>query len=269
MMKITVIVTTYNRPDALKRVLDGLLAQTCLPDEIIVADDGSTLDTRAMLAPYIALQGRSISHVWQKDKGFRAGRIRNKAVLASNGDYLILLDGDCIPEAHFVADHMSLAEKGCFFQGKRVLVHEKQTDSFDHRDSQSILRLIGLALCSSISNTHHIIRLPFFPSYKVEKISGIRSCNMGIYKKDLEAINGFNQAFVGWGREDTEFVVRLFKYGLKRKENPFRAICYHLWHPENSRANLAENDRLLEASVKLDSYYCDSGLSSLNLDQDG
>jgi len=259
-MKVSVIVTTYNRPDALKKVVDGLLCQTRLPSEIIVADDGSGPETGSILAPYLKIQAPVICHVRQEDKGFRAARIRNKAILEATGEYLILLDGDCIPETHFVADHLALAEHGCFFQGKRVLVNEKQAGRFDHRDVGALGRLMALALGGGISNSHHIIRIPFFPAYKTSKISGIRSCNMGIFKEDVTAVNGFNQAFIGWGREDTEFVVRLFRYGLKRKENPFKAICYHLWHRENSRDKLDENDSLLERSERSGSYYCKQGM---------
>ena len=259
-MNVSVIVTTYNRPDALRKVMDGLLAQTCLPDEIIVADDGSGPDTRAAMAPYLEHRQVAVSHVWQADKGFRAARIRNKAIHASTGEYLILLDGDCIPEKHFVADHKALARPGYFFQGKRVLVNEKEAEGFESRHTGSLTRLMGLALRSGISNSHHIIRLPFFPTYSVAKLSGIRSCNMGLYRKDVVAVNGFNQDFVGWGREDSEFVVRLFRYGLGRRENPFRAVCFHLWHRENSRDKLERNDDLLERSEQADVYYCDQGL---------
>lgn len=262
-MKASVIVTTYNRPDALKKVLEGLLAQTCLPHEIIVADDGSGASTAAMLVPYLARQDLRITHVWQKDEGFRAARIRNKAILESTGDYLLLLDGDCIPETHFVADHMALATPGCFFQGKRALVNEKAMDQFDHQSMASFPKLLWLVLSSGISNSHHILRVPFFPSHEVKKLSGIRSCNLGISKKDVEAVNGFNHEFTGWGREDTEFVIRLFRYGLKRKENPFKAICYHLWHNENSRNKLDRNDQLLEKTNQSESYYCKLGLDSL------
>jgi len=265
-MKISIVVTTYNRPDALVKVLDGLIHQTCLPDEIVVADDGSSDETRACLKPFLARTDIRIIHVWQEDKGFRAARIRNKAISSSTGDYLILLDGDCIPEKKFVADHRALAEKGCFFQGKRALVNEKLAASFDLKDMASTFRLIWLALCSGISNRHHILRLPFFPSYKVCKLSGIRSCNMGIFKDDVKAVNGFNQDFIGWGREDTEFAVRLFRYGLKRKENLFRAICYHLWHRENPRDELEKNDSLLELSEQSGAYYCESGIADLYSD---
>lgn len=268
-MKISVIVTTYNRPDALKKVLDGLLAQTCLPHEIIVADDGSGPETRQMLAPYLANENPIIKHVWQPDNGFRVAQIRNRAILACQGEYLVILDGDCIPERHFVADHLDLAEQGSFFQGKRVLVNERAADQFDHRDITSLIKVMGLVLLSKISNRHHIVRIPFFPSWKKTGLSGIRSCNMGIFKKDVLVVNGFNHEFIGWGREDSEFVARLYKYGLKRKENPFRAICYHLWHKENSRDRLADNDALLAHCRNSEDYFCSQGLDSLDMVDSG
>ncbi len=265
-MNVSVIVPTYNRPKALKKVLDGLVNQTCLPHEIIIADDGSTRETARMLTPYLAQSDILVHHVWQEDQGFRAALIRNKAILKSTGEYLLLLDGDCIPEKHFVADHLGMAEEGCFFQGKRVLVNQKIVDRFDHRDMGSFLKLMVYLMTAGISNGHHLLRIPFFPSYKVEKLSGVRSCNMGLFKKDVEAVNGFNHDFTGWGREDSEFVIRLFRYGLKRKENPFKAICYHLWHRENPRNNLEKNDIILENAVASSAFFCESGLTKLNSD---
>lgn len=262
-MKLSVIVTTYNRPDALKKVLDGLLYQTCLPDEIIIADDGSGNSTKAMLQPYLNHTQIMIKHVWQQDKGFRAAWIRNKAIFASIGEYLLLLDGDCIPGKYFVRDHLDLAQKGCFFQGKRVLVEKSVEQIFNRTNCNSTARLIIHALKNEISNSHHIIRIPVFPSYKVRKLSGIISCNIGIFRDDIFAVNGFNHAFKGWGREDSELVVRLFKYGLKRKENPFRAICFHLWHDESKRDSLKRNDRILKETFKAKSFSCKSGLNDI------
>ncbi|MEX1298846.1 MAG: glycosyltransferase [Desulfotignum sp.] len=265
-MKLSVIVTTYNRPDALKKVLEALYAQTRLPDEILVADDGSGPKTRTLLGSFENRSGPAFFHIWQKDLGFRAARARNRAVAASAGDYLVFLDGDCIPDRYFVSDHLDLAESGCFFQGKRVLVDGKSTPAFDKTDCFSFGRLVCQTLAGRLGNAHHIFRIPFFPSLKKgHRLSGIRSCNMGIFKADVIAVNGFNHDFTGWGREDSEFVVRLFKYGLVRKEHPFRAVCYHLWHPENPRTRLADNDRLLEQSMAAGSHVCKNGLNSLEM----
>jgi len=263
-MKISVIITTYNRPDALKRVLDGLLFQTRLPDEIMIADDGSGHSTKIMLEPYLNHSRIHIMQVWQEDKGFRAARIRNMAIAESSGDYLVLLDGDCIPEKHFIQDHLDLAQKGCFFQGKRVIVSRSVERKFTHKTCNSKSILMIQALKRQISNCHHIFRIPFFPSYTTGRLSGVRSCNMGLFREDLEVVNGFNHDFEGWGREDSELVVRLFKYGLKRKENPFKAICFHLWHHENIRNCLALNDGILKQAITSESFFCRSGLNEFD-----
>ena len=261
-MKLSVIVPTYNRPSALVKVLDGLLAQSRLPDEIIIADDGSDILTREAVRPYLSNTKIRVSHIWQEDKGFRAARIRNRAVKASGGDYLVFLDGDCIPHRHFINDHERLARKGYFFQGKRVIVSKKASPGFSFTDTDSALRLIRHLVLFRISNGHHIVRLPFFPSQITSKLSGIRSCNMGVFRQDIMAVNGFNQAFTGWGREDSELAVRLYKYGLKRKEHPFMAICYHLWHQENSRDNIEKNDALLNQTLAGEKYYCEFGIEN-------
>jgi glycosyltransferase involved in cell wall biosynthesis len=264
-MKLSVIITTYNRPDALKKVLEGLYGQTLLPDEILVADDGSGPDTRTLVADFENRPGLKVLHVWQRDQGFRAARVRNKAVAAASGDYLVFLDGDCIPDRHFVSDHLALAEPGCFFQGKRVLVDQTTSDTFDITDCDSFGRLVCLALTGHLGNAHHVFRMPFFSGLKKRQgLSGIRSCNMGVFRSDVAAVNGFNHEFEGWGREDSEFAVRLFKHGLVRKEHPFRAICYHLWHPENSRTRLSANDRLLEEAMAADTCVCRNGLNRLD-----
>lgn len=262
-MKIAVIVTTYNRPDTLVRVLDGLIHQSRLPDEILIADDGSGYETREAITPYLDSSAISITHVWQEDKGFRAARIRNMGIKASSSDYMIFLDGDCIPERNFVNDHANIAKSGFFFQGKRVIVSKSTSPDFSFKETESFLTLIKYAITSRISNSHHILRFPFAPSFTTKKLSGIRSCNLGVFREDLIAINGFNQDFTGWGREDSELVVRLYNYGLMRLENPFRAICYHLWHEENSRDKLDENDQLLSETLKSKHYICPNGIKEL------
>jgi glycosyltransferase involved in cell wall biosynthesis len=259
-MNISVIVTTYNRPDALKKVLDGLGQQTVLPDEVVVADDGSGPQTKEMIH---TLQGESpypLHYVWQEDKGFRAARIRNKAILHAQGDYLISLDGDCIPTKYFIADHRRLAARGTFFQGKRILVKKSLASAFTYKDANSVMALLKYALTNRIRNSHHILRITHFPATLSTRLDGIKSCNMGFFRDDLFAVNGFNQDFVGWGREDSELARRLFAYGLKRKGHPFMAICFHLWHEENKRDRLGINDELLRTAVLGNGYICNNGL---------
>lgn len=259
-MKTSVVVTTYKRPDALKKVLEGLRHQTVIPDEVIVADDGSVPDTGEMVHRLKKDSPYPLHHVWQEDKGFRAAKIRNKAILESRGDYLIFLDGDCVPGKHFIADHHKLAEKGYFFQGKRILVKRFLTPLFTHKDANSVGKLIRYAFTNRIKNSHHILRMTRFPPIVSTSLKGIKSCNMGFFRNDIFAVNGFNQDFVGWGREDSELAVRLFGYGLKRKGHPFMAICFHLWHEEHNRDRLPINDELLRMAVQANGYICSNGL---------
>ncbi|MBI4823607.1 MAG: glycosyltransferase family 2 protein [Nitrospirae bacterium] len=259
-MKVSVIVTTYNRPSYLKKVLEGLAFQKTLPDEVIVADDGSGAETEDVVRGFAEKASFPVIHVWHEDKGRRAAKTRNEAIKKSVCGYIVILDDDCIPDRRFVYDHIRLAEKGCFVQGKRVIVGRKASGAFSARDANSLPALLKLAAGFSISNSHHILRMPFFPARRNRKLKGIMSCNMGFFRDDIFAVNGFNEAFVGWGREDSELGVRLFNYGIKRKEHLFRAICYHLWHPSYPRESLQRNDMILEETIKSGVYFSPYGI---------
>lgn len=263
-MRISIIITTYNRPDALAKVLEGLRCQTRPADEVIVADDGSGPETAEMICGFMADSPYPLYHVWQEDCGFRAARIRNKAINKSSGEYIVLLDGDCIPGKHFIEDHCLLAKKSYFFQGKRILISRGLSQTFTQADANSALKLLKYFMLWNISNSHHLIRLSFLPAGSSISLRGIRSCNMGFFRKDIFAVNGFNEDFVGWGREDSELAVRFFNYGLKKREHPFMAICYHLWHEENDRTLLEVNDELLRMRIESDSYFCPNGLTRIS-----
>jgi glycosyltransferase involved in cell wall biosynthesis len=259
-MKVALIVTTYNYPSALKKTIEGLCQQTQLPHEIIIADDGSGKDTGKVIKEFIKKAPFRVIHVWQEDKGFRAARIKNKAIKMALGEYLIFLDGDCLPNKYFVDNHLYLAEKGVFIQGKRCLVSRKLTPNFTYSHANDFLFLLKAMLKGDITNAHHIFRLNFNHPLKNKKIKAIKGCNMSLFKKDLLAVNGFNEAFEGWGREDSELAVRLYNYGLKRKEHPFMAICYHLWHSMPSKNMLKKNDELLQKAINSKLYFCPNGI---------
>jgi len=257
----SVIVTTYNRPDTLIQVLKALAYQTHLAGEVLIADDGSTDDTRLRIRQLQSALPYRLAHVWHADEGFRAAKIRNDAVRLANEDYIILLDGDCIPTRHFIKDHLVLARRGCFFQGKRVLVKSKIVARFDWPQVNSAGTLFKYVIKGGLSNTHHVLRCAWLPSFPATGISGTRSCNMGLFKSDFMAVNGFNEEFTGWGREDSEFVVRLFNFGLKRRTHSFMAICFHLWHIENDKAALPDNDLKLKKTIDSKIYYCTKGIN--------
>lgn len=253
---ISVIITTYNSPAYLQRVLTAYLQQTVLPRELIVADDGSTTETAAVVEAFRLHAPFPVQHVWHEDLGFRAAKIRNEAIKVSTGNYLLFSDGDCLPHPAFVADHAALAKPGYFVQGKRMLVRKQAAETFAVTSS---IGLLGGCLTGQLSGAHHLLRIPGF-ALETHGLRGIKTCNFALYRDAALAINGFNEAFVGWGREDSEFAARLIAYGLKRHDPPFSALVFHLWHPENSRDNLDENDRMLADAVASRAFRCSCGI---------
>lgn len=253
---IAAIVSTYNSPDYLRRVLQGYCNQVRYPDELVVADDGSTVDTAQVVHEFARSAPFAVRHVWHEDRGFRLAEIRNKAILTASADYLVFSDGDCIPHPCFIGDHESALKPGSFVTGKRMLVGRESSAEFSWQGGGKALLA---CLNGSIRGWHHLLRLPWLVARRTG-VSGLRGCNMAMFRTDLLAVNGFNEQITGWGREDSELVARLIAYGLRRRETPFSAIVFHLWHPENNRSSLGENDRLLEQTITSGIYRCPCGI---------
>lgn len=253
---IAVIISTYNSPDYLRRVLEGYRGQSRYPDELIVADDGSTDETARVVREFAAHAPFKVQHVWHEDTGFRLAEIRNKAIAAATSDYVIFSDGDCIPHPRFVEDHGRAIRTGCFVTGKRMLLRKNVSQAFVWT---GVAHAFACWLQRELTGGHHLIRLPWLIRSR-QGFKGLRGCNIAVFRSDLLAVNGFNEQIVGWGREDSELVVRLLSLGRKRLELPFSAMVFHLWHPENSRGSLAENDRLLEHVVSSGISRCEHGI---------
>ena len=238
---ISVVVTTYNRSEALVPVLAALARQSDQHFEIIIADDGSKAAHQARVARCAKDLGVRITQVWHPDVGFTAARVRNLGVAASAGHYLVFLDGDCVPERDFIAQHRRLMESDCFVNGSRVLLSPALTQSVISGDVTLSGRGAGFWLKARISGAASkltgLIRLPDGAYRKHPNFvwKGIRSCNMGVWKQDFERINGFDESFVGWGHEDADFVLRLHNSGLVRKNGFCATEVYHLWHKESNR----------------------------------
>jgi glycosyltransferase involved in cell wall biosynthesis len=254
-LSISVVVSTYNRPDALKACLDSLLNQTDSNFEIIIADDGSTDDTKALVNHYVNDKNitKTIRHVYQADQGFRLSRIRNLAIINSQGEYLIFIDGDCIALPDFVYRHRQLAAHQHFVAGNRVLLSQAFTKEILETDihlyTKTFFYFLKLRLTNKINRLISFIRLPlgklrYLQPYKWGKAVG---CNTAFWKKDLLAVNGYDESFQGWGYEDSDLVIRLMHSGIKRKEGRFAVPVLHLWHPQNDRSNHDENyERLMQ-----------------------
>jgi len=257
-MRITVATITYNWPGALERVLESLARQTRLPDEVIVTDDGSTDETRRVIERVAETFPVRLVHLWQPDDGARMSRARNRAIAAATGDYVIILDGDMVAEPHFVADHEAFATRGCYVQGSRVLSDEALT-----RRMLADSSVRATFFTPGIERRRHTLRMPLLARWYAkpsQKTRGIKSCNMGFWREDLLALNGFNEGMTGWGREDTELVTRAFHAGLFRRDLRFSALATHLYH--RTRKNLVDNpnDRILDETRKLGLVRCELGV---------
>jgi len=266
---ISVIVTTYNREDALEAVLSSLSRQSDRGFEVVVADDGSRATTAAVVERWRPRLGVPLDHVWQMNCGFRAAEIRNRAILVCHGDYCIFLDGDCIAPADFVATHRRLAERGWFVTGNRVLLSSTLTaavlsDAL-RPETRSAPGWIRQRLRGGVNRLAAVLRLPLGPLRKLRsgQWRGARSCNLAIWRSDLERVDGFDAWFSGWGREDSDLLIRLLRCGLRRKDGRFATGVIHLWHPQVDRAQLAANDARLAAVLQGDRVRAQRGLSAL------
>jgi hypothetical protein len=242
--KISVIVSTYEYPLALHKALESLSAQTVLPDEVLVADDGSGRETEDIIKSF---QKRvTLHHVRHDHQGFRKAAILNKAIARATGDYVVFLDGDSVPAREFIADHAALAEHGCWVQGRRAFVDESSAASF--RPTCGIVW--SLALRGKLTGLLKALRLPFPVTKRGRQQRGILGCNLGIWRDDLIAVNGYDETFTGWGREDADLGNRLYHLGRDRKFVYGRAIIYHLNHPVVPRDRLETNQSLLEETIR-------------------
>jgi glycosyltransferase involved in cell wall biosynthesis len=268
---ISVIVTTFNREDALDAVLRSLAAQHDRDFEVIVADDGSGEATAALIAQWKTRLGR-LEHVRHEHRGFRAAEIRNRAILASHGNYVIFLDGDCIVRPDFVAMHRRLAERGAFVTGNRVLLSQQLTDKVLREkltpESWSRSRWIGERLRGGVNRLSALLHLPLGPLRRVRANvwQGARSCNLAIWRADLDRVDGFDAAYAGWGKEDSDLLVRLLHAGLRRKDGIFATGVLHLWHPAAERTQLPDNERRLDAVIAGDRARAERGMSALTRD---
>jgi len=243
-MKLSLIIATYNQRDALERVLAGVSMQRVHPDEILVADDGSDETTRALIENWRRDSGVPVHHLWHPDNGFLKTTILNKAVAAATGEYLVFLDGDCVPHPLFVSDHRALAEHGFWVQGRRCFVREPFVAAFVPGKTA----IWPWALRGRLSRPHKSFRLPFPLVFRNQKQRGILGCNMAYWREDIVAVNGFDETYVGRGMgADSDLGSRLYNLGRQRKFVYGRAIVYHLDHPIMPRPHFAENKtRLME-----------------------
>ncbi|HEY0061076.1 MAG TPA: glycosyltransferase family 2 protein [Telluria sp.] len=265
---ISVVITTYNRPDALAAVVQACFAQSDTNFEIIIADDGSTANTKACVDSLKARSPVPLQHVWQPDDGFRAAMARNRGTLAARGDYIVFLDGDCMPQRDFIAQHRKLAKPGYLVSGSRVLLSAALTERIltEHIDlpGASALRKLGWRLRGDFNKVLQVLLR--WPDMGRESRHftwrRIKSCNLGVWRADLDAVDGFDESFLGWGHEDSDLVVRLFNAGIMRKDGAFATEVFHLWHREAKRDQESSNRRVVLERAAAKTVLATQGLRS-------
>lgn len=266
-MKISLAIITYNWPQALERVLDSVSLQRRMPDEIWVTDDGSGPETAATVMRFQAAMPVPLHHLWQEDLGFRAARCRNRAIAASRGDYVILLDGDMILHPDFVGDHEMLAEPGCFLQGGRL----KATPSESQRllaGGSPVFAPWMSADFDQFDGTRRLyaFRQPRLARWKSRSRNGgqVMSCNMSFWRSDLLKVNGFDERMEGYGAEDRELVARLENNGLRRRALKWAGLAVHLWHTSRAPPDVDDmalpNNRLFHATRTQHITRCEHGI---------
>jgi glycosyltransferase involved in cell wall biosynthesis len=266
---ISVIVTTHERPDALDAVLRSLARQNDRDFEIVVADDGSGPATAQTIAAWQSRSAIPIRHAWHEHRGFRAGEIRNRAIAASHGGYCIFLDGDCIARPDFIARHRALAERDWFVTGNRILMSQDLTARVLKEglepETWSFADWIGRRLHRGINRLAPMLALALGPLRKLRPSQWrhARSCNLAIWRDDLDRVDGFDADYNGWGREDSDLLVRLLHAGVRRKDGFYATGVLHLWHPAADRSALTANDQKLERVLAEKPVRARIGLSRL------
>ena len=256
-MRISVIIVTYNNTDALRIVLDSILQQKKMPHEIIIADDGSSNETALLIETFNPTFPVTLKHVWHEDIGFRVAKIRNEAIKTATGDYLIFSDGDLFFHPYFIHDYLVKAKKGHAQIGSRVFLKKEFATTIESEKPK-----ISFISPHIERNRINAIRLPainkLFRDLAFSK--RLRGGLLGVWKEDLLQINGWNEDFFGWGKEDTELVARLSFSGVTIRKIKFAGITYHLWHSVLSRTKVIENDNILNKTIYKKESWCKNGI---------
>ncbi|MDE7160059.1 MAG: glycosyltransferase [Muribaculaceae bacterium] len=258
----SVIIAVYNHFNWLRLILDALRHQSNMDFEVVIADDGSDAETVDAIHRYMATYPEfPVIHSWHTDQGWRKNTALNKAIASSKGEYLIFVDGDCIPHPRFVDDHLRLRKKGVVIGGRRVDITESVSRMVENWSAlpQNYFNIVRKAMLryfreedffTSLKQLRHLVHYPFIAGKPLPlKKHGMLGCNMGMYREDLMKINGFDERYLAPGiGEDTDLEVRLSNAGIPVLRSPRYALMIHRHHarlPLDSPDNVA----LLRAAI--------------------
>ncbi len=268
-MKLSVLITTFNSEEWLKKVLVGYSLQTAQDFEVVIADDGSTDKTKQVIASFQGKFKFPIVHVWQEDNGFQKCKILNKAILKTNSDYLLFTDGDCIPRKDFVAQHLKYKEKGYFLSGGYFKLPMETSNKISLEDIQNQnCFTISWLIKNGVKKSFKLSKLTktsFFSSlmnWLTPTKKTFNGHNTSCFKKDLLAVNGFNEA-MQYGGLDRELGERLFNYGVLAKQVRYSAACLHLDHKRSyaSSETWEKNNAIRLYNRKNNITFIENGIS--------
>lgn len=243
-MTVALVITTFNWPSALNLVLFSVANQTRIPDEVIIADDGSSVETQLIIERWAVRI--PIIHTWLPNVEFRAARARNLALLKAESDYLVMIDGDCLLPPTFIEYHLRLAGSDRVVAGSRFLIGVKAT-------AQILKAANSPSIPASLFQSSKFRHLPLGWLRDAQPFAWqvVRTCNLALPKEAVTLVSGFDESYVGWGREDSDFVVRLLRLGFSVRSGRFAVCVGHLHHEENGRESAEKNDSLFRETVKL------------------
>lgn len=257
----SLLVSTYNWPDALELVFESILLQKKLPDEVIIADDGSGEETTNLINRYKKLLHIPVKHVWHPDDGFRKTIIMNKAIRSAAGNYIIQIDGDIVLHPEFISDHIKEATPRYFIKGSRGLLSPELTNVLI-KSKKATISILSKGVGSRINSTRVPILSPLFYGDPI-KTNDLRGCNFAFWKEDFISVNGYNNDLMGWGHEDIELAARLVNFGIKRKQLKMVAVCFHLHHQWYERSKENENLTIYRKVVENKVIKCTNGYHQL------
>jgi glycosyltransferase involved in cell wall biosynthesis len=259
-MRISLVITTYNWPEALNVSLASVARQSRLPDDVIIADDGSGSATAELVQRWSTLLPCPVRHIWQEDRGFRVARARNGAVAASNSDYIVLIDGDMVLHPKFIADHADCARPDCFIQGARTQLAAGITARM-LRSGKPAVNVLSAGIGRRLYAYRSVV-LSRLTSKAKFSLGGTQGCNQSFWREHFLRVNGYDERFDNWGPEDREFSARLLHIGVQRYYVRHRAIAYHLHHKSRAVVGINPLDELLQETLRTRSVWSEYGVSS-------
>jgi len=270
-MKVSIIVAVYKDIQSLSLIIKALKQQTYKNFEVIIAEDGENSQMKEYISSITDLE---IKHTTQKDIGVRKARSQNNAIMASSGEYLIFIDGDCIPYTTFIEAHITLAEKNTVLSGRRVNLSESLSKTIKEGKidiiniEKNLLKYIKLAFEKNSKYEYGFYFEPKGFLFKLlsklrKRNSSILGCNFSCWKDDIVSINGFDE---GYGEtslsDDTDLDWRFRTYGLKLKSCKNVANQFHIWHPYNARDISSFYWEKMVKNQEMKQIICELGLNT-------